>query len=138
MFHIGIATIQNVFNSFHLGFTKLGGIKFQSRGRLMTTDRDRNSGQLPAEGDGFGAVIDCCISLLRRSSLAAVDDMKLVAVRFALAVVTKNGTIAQTKGGTRLLTNFDAFADAGRTVALCKFIGIGVGFDGTAKFLSGD
>ena len=56
-------------------------------------------------------------------------------MRFAIGVITDNGTIAKTEYFTSLLTDNNTVNKFLGTVAFCKFIRIGVCFDGCTEFL---
>ena len=69
------------------------------------------------------------MATLRRSRLAAIYQMKLVAVVVTICVGTDEGLIRQTKALTSLLADAYALCNFSAAVALCKLIRICIRLD---------
>lgn len=114
----------------------LGGVDGQDRSRLDTFDRDGGRVDLPAEGDGLRRIVDGGVGLLRRSSLAAVDQVDLVAVGVTVGVVTLERAVGKTETATILLTGHDARGDLCGAVALSELVRVGVSLNGSRELFS--
>ena len=64
--------------------------------------------------------------------------MDLVAIVVALCVVAKGSSIAKTESLASLLSNCYTLSKSCRTIALCKFIGIGISLNGSTELFIGD
>ena len=64
--------------------------------------------------------------------------MQLITEVVTFGIVAQSCLIGKAEGLARLLTDHDAYGNLSGTVALSKFIRIGIGFDRGAEFLSGD
>src|SRR5690606_20441240 len=112
----------------------LGRVDREGRSRLeVIPSVDGSRGDLPAEGDRLGRVIDRVVRLLRRCREGAVDQVQLVPVIRPVDVVTDTSPVRQTEGPTRLLADRDARNRVGGTIALAELLRIRERLDRAAE-----
>src|SRR5690606_35585020 len=116
----------------------LGGVDGDGRRRLEARHLDRSRGDLPAEGDGLGRVVDRRVRLLRRSREGAVDQVQLVPVVGTVNVVADAGTVRQPEGLARLLTDRHTSHRSRRATALSELVRVGERLDRPAELLGRD
>ena len=101
----------------------------------MAGDIDRGGAQLPAEGDGFGVLVDGVIRLFGRSGGCAVDQMQLIAVLIAVNIVADDRAVDHAEDLAVLLADGRTLHQFNAAVALGEFIGISVSLNCSAELL---
>lgn len=120
---------------------QLGGVDIQrrdgqKRGGLGAAHVDGRGRDLPRERNRLGRVVDRLVALLRGRSLAAVQDVQLVAAVLTRNVVADLGAVNQSEGDTVLLTDLNTLGQLGRAVASLELVGVGVSLDRALQLLS--
>ena len=132
-----VRTEQNLFECCQLFCVDLSRIDLNRSSGLVARYRNGGSRNLPAERQRFGRIIYCCMATLRRSCLAAINEVKLVTVVVAICVGTDKGLVCETKTLTSLLTDAYALCNFSASVTLREFVGVCIRLDRRCVLFNG-